>query len=76
MAIKRFVCCTLKEKIDSITVKWLGAFSCVWTLLICKEIVLMPFVVLLQHSYATDVLSHLRSAPLPSPRLLHPGDQE
>jgi len=47
MALKRFICCTLKEKIDSITVKWLGAFSCVWTPLIQKEVVLVPFVVLL-----------------------------
>lgn len=74
MAIKRFICCTLKKKIDSITVKWLGAFSCVWTLLIHKEIVLMPFVVLLQQSYATDALSHLLSAALPSLCPLDPGD--
>lgn len=76
MAIKRFVCCTLKEKIDSITVKWLSAFSCVWPLLIRKEIVLMPFVVLSWQSCATDVLSHLLSTSLPSRCLLGPWVQE
>lgn len=66
MAIKRFICYTLKEKIVSIIVKWLSAFSCVWTLLILKEIVLRPFVELLQQSHAAHVLRHLSLTPLPS----------